>query len=372
MLSRAVLPACAVLTASVSLADVELQGEIWRRPGSQNVELNETLQIHFIDVGGGDGILIDTPAGKKILIDGGWSYKDRGIARYEYRAYLAEFLGSDTVDLMVVSHPDYDHFAGLQEVLETRTVRQVWSNGYEHDELSNAWGYFLDAIEEQEDTRLLAPLTDYFELGSVIRVDDAGTFDAQDDLVLTLINSQQSLPSTAYGSSPPRSMDEGQRRNSCSIVLRLDYGETSVLLTGDTNGRKKDAPASACDDQELFMVRNNENEANPLFGLLDCDILKVAHHGSDGSSSLRFLQAVTPDWAIASAGVHYGHPTDGVLDRLSDTTVGLQPGRILRTDYLDPDTGANSQNLGDDCYRFYIDTQGVVLVERWEVNAPVF
>lgn len=345
---------------------VELANEVWRRPGTEDVELDGTLQIHFIDIGGGDGILIDTPSGKKILIDGGWTYSDRGLAKNEYSAYLDRFLEDDVVDLVIISHPDYDHFAGLSNVLDTRTVRQIWNNGYDSSELSQSWGKFIKKARAKEGTVLLSPLTDYMELGTVVRFDDSDTYESNDDVVLTLINSQRYLPKDVYGGG--RSLDEGQRRNSCSIVIRMDYGETSALFTGDTNGRKKGGAIDACDDQELFMLRNDENTVNPLFGLLDCDILKVAHHGSDGSSSLRFLTAVQPEWAVISAGVYHKHPTVGALERLAHADVGLEPGRVLRTDFGDPDVGANEENLGDDCYRFYIDPEGVVLVERWGVR----
>lgn len=357
-----------VVATPVHADKVELVESVFTRSGAVDPDFDDTLQVHFIDIGGGDGIMICTPSGKKILIDGGWSWGDRALARKEYHAYIDAFLENDVVDLMIVSHPDYDHFAGLGEVIDTRAVRQIWLNGYDSSDLSQSWRTFLAKVKATDDTVLLSPLTDYMELGSIIRFDDSGSYGIEDDVVITLVNSKQYVWNTAYGNSN-RSMNEGQQRNSCSIVVRIDYGETSMLFTGDTNGRGKGSAIDACDDQELFMLRNNDNPKNPLSGMLDCDILKVAHHGSDGSSSLRFLKAVSPEWAVISAGVHHGHPTSGVINRLKHVDVGLDDVHILSTDVDETNSEpASEANLGDDCYLFYIDTAGVVGIEKWNVE----
>lgn len=327
------------------------------------------LTVHFIDVGGGDAILIDTPSHKKILIDGGWTWGDRGIVPEEYAEYLEEFLGDDVVDLIIVSHPDCDHFLGLTDVLDRYVVRQIWYTGYDSEELSTSWRNFMDKAGEEEGLLFVSPICNYFGLGSEIRFDDSETYTCADDVVLTLINATQWLSDEAYGDTH-RKLKEDQRRNSSSLVVRLDYGPTSFLFTGDTNGRnKKSSVVNECDDQELFMVRNNENPQNPLYGRLACTVLKVPHHGSNGSSSLRFLKSAGPDWAVISAGVHHGHPTDGALERLKHPDVGLDDAHILRTDEgEDNDHEASHGNIGDDCYRFVVDLSGIAKIEKWNVK----
>lgn len=349
----------------VALADsVELDRTVLSGGDTEGEDL---LTVHFIDVGGGDGILIDTPSDKKILIDGGWSYADRGLARREYQAYLENFLEDDVIDLVIVTHPDYDHFAGLSNVLDNYVVRQIWYTGYDSNALSASWSNFMDKVQETEGLIFLSPLEDYIGPGSVIRFDDSETYDKSDDVVLTIINTRQWISDRVYGGE--RTLRENQRRNSTSLVVRLDYGQTSFLLTGDTNGREKGADEDACDDQELFMVRNNDNPNNPVYGLLDCTVLKVPHHGSDGSSSLRFLKAIKPEWAVVSAGVHYGHPTVSVLERLKHADVGLDDEHILCTDEgEDADSQATEENLGDDCYQFIVDPEGIVRIEDWKVT----
>jgi len=350
--------------AAAAATTVALESTIWSHANPANLSDDELLQVHFIDVGGGDGIIVMTPAGKTILIDGGFTWSDRGRTRPEYQAYLDHFLEDAPIDLIIISHPDYDHFGGLDDVVENRTVRQIWYNGYDSPELSQSWSY-LEADIEDDDAAFLSPLGAFFELGTVVRFDDMETDDGADDVVLTLVNSQQWITRHAYGSG--RTMNEAKRRNSSSIVVRMDYGDASFLFTGDTNGRAKNDDEDECDDQEMFMVDNHNNTDHPLHGSLDVDVLKVAHHGSNGSSNLCFLEAASPTWAVVPAGHPHGHPDQGVIDRLQHANVGLDGAHILRTD--DGDSGgANEANLGDDCYIFYCSPDGVMKIEKWEVT----
>jgi len=354
---------------AVSASEITTVETIYQRPGGSSYKHDEMLKVHFIDVGGADAILIDTSSDKKILIDGGYSWSSRGNTAKEYHTYLNQYLGDDIVDLIVISHPDYDHFAGLAKVLEDYVVRQVWSTGYDSQELSGSWRKLVRQLAEDPDTLFVSPLGSFFELGSVIRVDDAGTYDKADDTVLTIVNTQERLPKNAYGNQE-RSLNESQRRNSASIVLRLDYGENSILFTGDTNGREKGSADAAHDDQEKFMVDNNNNPNNVLHLSLDVDILKVAHHGSDGSSSLEFLKAVSPVWAVITAGFPHGHPHDGPIRRLKHPDVGLTDDKILRTDAGDDATGnkANEKNLGDDTIVFALDPEGIVSIKKMNIK----
>jgi|GEM_PF-2280928 len=355
--------------SGISLADsVTQDSTIYSRQNADSVDEDELLTVHFIDVGSGDAILINTPSDKKILIDGGWSWGDRGKAPREYLSYLDRFLGDDVVDLIIITHPDYDHFAGLHYVLDSYSVRQIWYTGYDSNDLSTSWNNLVDKIQEEEGLLYVSPIEDFLGLGSIIRFDNSETYKESDDVVLTIINARRWLSDEAYGSR--RYIGEARRRNSSSLVVKLDFGNTSFLFTGDTNGRKKWSDNEGeCEDQERFMVDNNKNPDNPLYGELNSTVLKVAHHGSDGSSSLPFLKAVKPEWAIISAGVHHDHPHSPVLERLSHQDVGLDDSLILRTD-MDEDThtSATEANLGDDSYQFFVDPDGIVKIEKWNVR----
>ena len=193
-----------LIAFSAHAAEVTLVDTVFQRTGPQPGSDAKLLTIHFIDVGGGDAILIDTPTDKKILIDGGYSWGERGKAKKEYLAYLDKFLEDDVIDLIVITHPDYDHFGGLEGLLDDRVVRQVWASGYDSDELSNAWNRLHKKLEDDKDTLFVSPLGRFFGLGSVVRFDNAGTHHKADDTTLTLINTKQWLPPIAYLSDPPR------------------------------------------------------------------------------------------------------------------------------------------------------------------------
>lgn len=137
--------------SGISFADtVTRENTIYSRDNAVSADEDALLTVHFIDVGGGDAIMINTPSDKKILIDGGWNWRDRGKAKKEYLAYLDRFLEDDIVDLIIITHPDYDHFAGLDDVLgEPRTVRQIWYNGYDSEELSNSWNNLDTKIDNK-------------------------------------------------------------------------------------------------------------------------------------------------------------------------------------------------------------------------------
>jgi len=355
---------CALFITFDSIAAIKHVETVFKR--EQQDEFSKLLKVHFIDIGGGDAILINTPSNKKILIDGGFSWQERKLASIEYKTYLDEYLADDIVDIMVITHPDYDHFGGFAEVLQYSTVKQVWASGYDSDELSGSWRTLLKKLEKAPDTLFLSPLSSYLGLGSVIRIDDAGTINKDDDITITIINAPKRIPKKAYGNSG-RTLDESQRRNSSSIVLRLDFGETSFLFTGDTNGRKKKSGINNHDDQEKFMVDNNNNPNHPIHGLLNVDVLKVAHHGSDGSSSLKFLQTVKPQWAVITAGKPHGHPHSGVLERLEHQSVGLSKDNVIRTD--NKDSGKTTEkNLGDDTIVFTVDKIGVVDIKVYNID----
>jgi len=352
----------------VSFADeVTLERPIYTRQSLAIGEPGTLLTVYIIDVGGGDAILIDTPSDKKILIDGGWTRGEDAVVEPEYRAYLDRFLGNDEVDLIIISHPDYDHFIGLEEVVRTHKVEEAWYTGYDSPQLSASWGRLVKELKTRLGPRFVSPVADSIAVGRAVVFDNGGTPDHADDTVLTIINAPSEISDRAYGSN--RQLTESQRRNSSSMVVRLDYGKTSFLFTGDTNGRPKGADSEACDDQERCMFDQHRKPHGPLSGQLRCTVLKVPHHGSDGSSSLPFLRAIHPQWAVISAGIPHGHPDQGALDRLRDPSVRLKPSHLLRTDEgEDDDTEATEANVGDDCYQFIVDLKGLAKVEEWTVH----
>lgn len=234
------------------------------------------LQVHFLDVGQGDSTLIQYLDNYQILIDGG----------PQGRNLLSQLSGvipsaDRTIELVILTHPDKDHLAGLVDVLETYSVKAILHNGQQAD--TKIYQQYQEVVQERGVTEYV------FGEGSEISLGD--------NLKLQSFN-------------PDSVAEIKSDRNENSVVLRLDYGENSFLFTGDADF-----------SSEQDMMSDEEN--------IDVDWLKVGHHGSKNSTSEEFLGAVTPKWAIISAGKanRYGHPHDDLLGRLKKAG-----SEILRTD----------------------------------------
>ena len=222
----------------------------------------ELVQFHFIDVGQGDAALIRTPKGD-ILIDAGTNSSED-----QLKAYLDQ-LGVTELEYAVFTHPHEDHIGGADMILNTYTVKRVILPDKEHD--SKTFERMLDAIEAEHCEVIMATPDKTFKVG---------------DLTCTIL----APIGTAY-----------TELNNYSVVIRAEYGDTSILFTGD---------AETHSEEEML-------ERYRFKGVLDCDILKVGHHGSDTSSSQAFLDAVTPVHAVISVGEGntYDHPKQEILSR---------------------------------------------------------
>ncbi len=227
---------------------------------------NGHLHAYFLDIGQGDATLLISPSGRRILIDGG---PDNTVLQ-RIGGHLP--LLDRRIDLLVATHPDSDHTAGLVEVLRRYDVQTVLIAGVWHD--TATYRMLLQEIVRQHIPIVVPdPSTD-------IRFDDGLTFD-----VLWPRPGQM-------GKTPDDT-------NNVGIVLRALSPDFSVLLTGDI-----EAPA------ETAILQTGQD--------LAADILKVAHHGSKTSSGTGFLLAASPRFASISAGMRnsYGHPHTATLDRL--------------------------------------------------------
>jgi len=234
------------------------------------------LEVTFFDVGQGDAAFIETPQNQQILIDGGPT------------SIILEKLGREmpfwdrTIDLIILTHPEHDHMAGLIEVLKRYQVGNIlWT------------GVVRDTAEYQEWQKLIK------EEGAKIYIAQAGQQIEGGPTSINILYPLESLEG-----------QESKDSNNTSIVARLVFGENSFLFTGD-------APQSV--------------EKKLLETAIDSDILKIGHHGSKTSSAQDFIGVVSPEVTVISAGKDnkYGHPAPEVLQNLSGV-------KILRTD-LDGD-----------------------------------
>jgi competence protein ComEC len=237
------------------------------------------LHVAFLNVGQGDAILITTPAGRQILVDGGPS-----------PAALTSALGKEmpfwdrSLDVLVMTHTDADHITGLAEVLERYEVGRWLESGLPDQDPTYLACREILVEKAIPDNQLRAG--DWLDLGHGIRLE-------------VLHPPGQPLSGTTADA------------NNNSLVLRLVWDNMGFLLAGDV-----EAPA------EQYLMRSGQP--------LSARVLKVGHHGSARSSTAGFLSAVSPSFAVISAGAGnaFGLPDEAVVQRLA----GYCDGGILRTD----------------------------------------
>lgn len=223
--------------------------------------------VYFLDVGEGDSSVIVCD-GHAMIIDGG----DSGNSGYIY-----SFLKNHAItklDYVVCTHPDADHVGGLSGALNYAKANRVFCTVADHN--TDTFKSFAKYSQAQGKKIEVPAVGDTFSLGSA-KIKIVGPYELS-------------------GNS--------------SLVLRIEYGETSFLFTGD---------AELSDEKEIL-------EHNPK---LKSTVLKVGHHGSGTSTSVSFLDSVAPEYAVITVGGDnsYGHPAEAVLERLREAGV-----RLYRTD----------------------------------------
>ena len=242
------------------------------------------LEVHFLNVGQGDCTIVMCD-GEAMVIDGG----PPGASDYVH-AYIRNTLELDEVNTVISTHPHLDHVGGLAAVLNTVPVETVLTPVLEWD--SRAFRRMME-YADLSGAQVDVPLEgEYFPLGGA---------------TVTVLHCW------------PEAMDltepDGKhysRTNDTSIVVRIDYGDTAFIVTGDAE-----------DYSEYMMIDSGM--------YLKADVLRVGHHGSRYSSTGEFLRAVQPAYAVISvAGDNgYGHPHPETLERLERAGA-----KILRTDEL--------------------------------------
>ena len=244
----------------------------------------KTFTISFIDVGQGDSMLISTPKGKKILIDGGGSRDEESfnIGKQTLIPYLLN-KGITKLDYILISHFDSDHVGGILSVLEELKVEKV----------------IICEQEENENYRRFKEIVKNKKI-KVYVVKKGDNLKIEENILLNIL-------------WPKDEKIKENAINNNSIVAKLNYKSFSILLTGDI---EKIA------ENEILKEYENSN-------ILNANILKVAHHGSKSSSINEFLEKVKPQIALIGVGEKntFGHPNEGVLKRLKNINT-----KIYRTD----------------------------------------
>lgn len=240
------------------------------------VSNRNNMLVHFIDVGQGDAVAINLPDGKVVLIDSGPSSHN-----VDYYNYIKEKVIStkrnNKIDYLILTHSDADHIGGALKILNKFNVNTV----------------FMPEIASNSETFL-----NFYDF-------------ATENCEIKHLGEECKIINNSYEILFFDTMSSVDG-NQSSQILKVKYEDKSFLFMADADK-----------EVEEYLIDKYSKE-------LDCDVLKVAHHGSKTSTGEDFLKVVSPKYSVISVGVNnYGHPNEEVLHRLRNVN-----SEILRTDKL--------------------------------------
>ncbi len=235
------------------------------------------LELHFIDVGQGDSILVHTPGGRFVLIDAGEAAYGKTVV-----AYLKK-VGVKSLDAVVITHPHTDHIGGMAQVVAAFPVAVVYDPGYAST--TETYGKLLALIEQKKIPYKAA------KAGVTVPLETGLTF--------------------AFVAPEAPAKDA----NDSSAVIHLTEGKFTAILMGD---------AERAEEEAMLAARKKPGSSS-----LAAQVIKVGHHGSDSGTTAALLDAVKPQYAVISvgAGNKYGHPSAATLKALEGRGI-----KIFRTD----------------------------------------
>lgn len=233
------------------------------------------LIVHFIDVGQADAIAINLPDGKIMLIDNGGKYTNVTYVNY-LKDRVLNTKKNKTIDYLVLTHADSDHVAGTMKLLNSFDIKLV----------------FMPRVGS--DSQTYQEIFEYVNKNCKFKTLGTEFLIKSENYKFTFFE-QLNVSNT----------------NDSSQVIKLEYLNKSFLFTGDISTSVEDDYVSVYSDR------------------LNCDVLKVAHHGSKSSTSQLFLNYTTPQYAVLSVGLNndYNHPNDEIIQRLKSNNID-----IVRTD----------------------------------------
>jgi competence protein ComEC len=231
------------------------------------VYINRQHDLRFVmlDIGQGDALYIEAPNGNQVIIDGGPGDALLG----QLSKVMSPF--DRSVDMIINTNPDKDHFEGFIPLLDRYSVGAFLESGTDASK-NSLWNELVQKLKDKNVPDIIVKRGQRIDLG--------------DDVYIDVL-------------FPDRDAS-GMAHNDGSLVAKLVYKNTSVMLTGDST-----------QNIEKYLISLGGSD-------LKADILKVGHHGSKTSTSVEFVKAVHPDVALISAGKDnmYGHPNKETLDTL--------------------------------------------------------
>ena len=252
------------------------------------------IEIHFVDVGQGDAILIKVPNGENILIDTG-----NLSAGYKLEKYLKDH-GVFTLSALIITHMHPDHVGGVFGILPDIGAEKMYDNGAKSPN-NEFWHEYINFIGDLRLDR------------GILKSGSTLSFGALKLLVL----------------SPSKPLSGNL--NADSIVIRISYGDVKILLMADANMKV----------EEKLIKEGNVNLAS--------QVLKVGHHGATDATSEAFLGQVDPEIAVISVGRsnRYGYPSGEIIKRIQDRGI-----RLFRTDVRSSIViSSDGENIGVRCVK---------------------
>lgn len=238
------------------------------------------MNITILDVGQGDSILVKTNKNRVILIDGGGKYLPnkslQNTGKKVVEPYL-KYIGKDKIDIVIVTHPDFDHVGGILEIIDDIKIDKIIlpKGNIESDDL------YCEMLNKINDNNI-----------ELVKMKKG------DNFIIDGIKFKCIYPDIYID-------DRAINNNNYSLVFKISYKDFSMLLTGDIEE----------EDEDIILLNKND---------IECDFLKVPHHGSLTSSSEEFIEGVNPKYGFISAGKsRYKHPNDKVLKRYNKKNIKL-------------------------------------------------
>lgn len=280
------------------------------------------LLFHMLNVGQGDCLYIQLPDGSDMVIDGGTTKKPYDDFNYKVvLKYLNNYIKDGTIEYLMLTHTDEDHLSFLDDIIDEFDVENIYMPYIlakpDVSKLSAQVRKEFEAISQEKknifkdpDTVVTATYAEFFAAALNepnceihINMDDD---DNTNNIVIADVEETYELKfyCPTKKDYEKNKLADAEELNAVSPVGILSYKNRKIMLTGDSNEKN-----------EPLIVKRTKN--------IDCDVLKVGHHGSETSSEQSFLNAYTFEYAMISCGTHKGHkhPRQATLDRMKDMEV---------------------------------------------------
>jgi competence protein ComEC len=285
-----------------------------------SAKAQDYMSVHVVNVGQGSAMLLEFPCGV-ILVDTGGESNDLFQSTDALMNYLTDFFVRrsdlrDTIDMLIISHPHIDHTRGVKEVTSSYFVKNIITNAELKKGSGIAGQQYLQRLASQSEANASKKDDINYFSTSIDKIPDGGK----------KVNSPFDCPVTPtikllWGTAltnPGWSADAFSNQNNHSVVTKIDFGQASIILTGDLE-----------DVAIASLLARHSNKS-----IFDSDVYLVGHHGSKNGTTLPFLQAVTPEIAILSFGDNtrkvlwtawaYGHPNQAIVDMLVNNVSGTR------------------------------------------------